>query len=96
MTVAIRVYVPRNAEPHVRATVEQQLSMKHGGATTFDARGSWVNNDDRLETDEMLVIESVADSHDGIAKRLAKYVKGQTSEDAVMWEVRPVETVGFE
>lgn len=95
MTVAIRVYVPANAEPHVRATVEQQLSMKHGGATTFDARGSWVNDDDRLETDDMLVIESVADSHDGIAERLATYVKSQTNEDAVMWEVRPVNEMGM-
>ena len=97
MTVAMRVYVPSDAPAHVRTTVEQQLTSKHGGATTYDARGSW-SDDDRIVTDDMTVIESVADATQPATdlKRLARYVRDETNEDAVMWDIRPVETVGFE
>lgn len=99
MNAAARVYVPASAPPHVRADVEMRLSNRFGGATTFDARGSWNDDSGRLIAEDVVVIESVAEGEDAAAdeaQRAAKGVKRATDEDAVMWEVRPVLVGGFE
>lgn len=98
MTQAIRVYVPTE---HKAATslLEGFLTDVGGGTTTTDGVGNWLDDNNQIVTEDVTVVETVADlpptKATNKAKAAAEMVKRRTNETAVMWEVRPVTSSGL-
>ena len=111
-TNAVRIYVPDALAEQLHDRVRWYLSVRFDGVTSYDGKGSWIPDEerdkptpnsrearkDRMVSEQVTVYESVTDSNQPAttAKRCARMVKSESDEDSVMWEVRPVGTVGFE
>ena len=111
-TNAVRVYVPDALAEELHNRVRWYMSVRFGGVTSYGGRGSWIPDDardgampdtrearrDRMVSEQVTIYESVTDSNTPAttAKRCARMVKSESSEDSVMWEVRSVGTVRFE
>jgi hypothetical protein len=109
---AVRVYVPDAVDDDIHARVRWYLSVRFGGVTSYDGRGSWIPDSERdkptpdtreerrarMCTEDTTVYESVTDSNQPAttAKRAARMVKQLSDESAVLWEVRPVAATGME
>lgn len=70
MTYVIQIFLPLKATPAppgAASRLRQQLTEKFGGVTAFTrspARGAWRNPENTVEMDDIVVIETMADSID--------------------------------
>lgn len=97
MTEKVMLYVPTKPEDSkdVIRYVEKRLSNEYGGVTTVKGKGKWVNEDNKLISDNVKVIKSVGEIDKEIVESLAKFVKKELNEDTVMYEINPVNDVNF-
>ena len=73
----------RSLESEIESTIKSMCS-EFGGATVFDARGCWVNNDGKLYDEPVKVIESAAvrDPRTTL-DRLAAQLLEETGQEAI-------------
>jgi len=99
MTVSVRVYVPLAVADAAHKDVKATLADQYGGYSALEVEGGWVADDGTLVEETTFVYESVADADAAdaadVARDAAECVADASDEDAVMWEIRPVETRGF-
>lgn len=96
-TVAVRVYIPQDTGQIPRA--KGYMSETFGGCSVIPTEGSWVDpQTDEIVAEKTGIVESVTDHPNAREKiqGLARRIQADTDETEVMWEIRPVRSVGFE
>lgn len=89
------IMLPEGVPSDVRDTVLKRLADEFGGFTLTESRGGWVSPDGELITERVTQVEAVrmhdeAKSAESVAKSTAEWVRKETNEHSVMWEVRQV------
>ena len=97
MSEKLQIYVPRNGDwQNVRKQVAKELSERFGGATINpEQSGMWVDDDGNLIEDTVDIVYTYSDEiATDTAEQLAKHVKNELDEDAVLWSIEEA-TTGF-
>lgn len=97
-TKALRIYVPESVQEETRNYIKRILLGIGDGFTAYHGDGGWVNDDNEIIEENVKIYECVSDvkNPEGHLKSLAAAVKHKSDEDAVFWEIRPVEMKGME
>jgi hypothetical protein len=90
-----RIYIPTAVDERIQRVVKNRMANKFGGYTILEATGGWKpDGQEEVEEESVRVFEAVG-MDETLAQSTAEWVKGQSDEETVMWEVIDT-TTGFE
>lgn len=101
MSYELRIHVPESVDSEVRSELIDKLTKEHGGTTTYEYRGTWVNDQNQVERESGYVVTCLLDGVQESARAAwvrrwyHDHMKRKTDETAIMTDVRETNaTVG--
>lgn len=83
-----RVFVPTEKDDGQTATeVRRMLIDEYGGATSYEATGSWAAPSGDVITEQVTVVEALGQIDEEYIKKVANLVKAELNEETVLFEI---------